>query len=772
MNDHNLNHDRDREWSARVERWLDLGSPSGPKAGRLQPLRGSTSGGCKAAETRSPPSRDETASELENLELDLLSELEGWVDDGADLPPSERDRELVRAAVRAAQSGPALDIVSASSEASPPSAETPNVPAQLGRYAVAGALLLFGAAGSATSIVSAHDDGRGRGQAEDPSRIMIVAENDRLERWLSQEVFYAAGRASATGPLIRYFKADTVTALEAIVEGQVLNPSAEGLDAIIEWADERGFGYVAVAGTGRDDLDFSGSSSSGNAEIVVFPVGDLADSGYASTASAFPGIEHRRSAGQRVALMRALAVQPELQRIRRSSSAMSRGGDGIDIETSPEELRSRGLNFRSRQWQLPNYAELAAHTIEAWPTLTGIVEIDAEFASSLLTQPLRDESWVPVPTGGTLVASSALSWTSDDGRSAALRRHPTRGIRFSHSLGGSDDARSSCGGLPTHGIVDWRAGMHGDTLTIQRASGARESYALDLEAKGVCNFIFTSRIAAEDMADAQERSAGVGIPLGESTRSGRTASIDALGQLWLRGIDGHYETVAPQFRFHGSPQWLDDRRISAAYRLSTSLDGRTIVPNDGIASLGLLQASGHADEVRIEHAWPLELLTGGESRTVVEQMSSHVPAGRLIIALSRTRTGDRIDLALVSERRRRRIPAGTVLAHATLWQGERTRAHSLTLSQERGQLAFVTYPQNGLGSSQLQVLDLPTLSRTKGRRAVRMGQISQARTVAVARGTVESPRFEFAEDGLTLRSSTFAFGGSQTLAFRLRAERR
>jgi hypothetical protein len=251
---------------------------------------------------------------------------------------------------------------------------------------VAAALALVGVAGMGIWLLT-----RGKGADEDPARVLIIGPTPELSDFLER----------------KGFDVSQLSVGEAIGQGQVFDASLDDLPAMLEYADQSGFGYLALNMAHGQRYDFSTISQDDDAgepppgtTFAVVSVGDLGT--HVRFGGALPEILHEPPAGEQVGLLSALFGQPELSKARdghgsndlqirfgaaetiddliayeKGQSGMRRQVDAWHALAQRERGSSRPIELaapyeRARGWPLANGSLLLAVGRDAWRSTDGI----------------------------------------------------------------------------------------------------------------------------------------------------------------------------------------------------------------------------------------------------------------------------------------------------------------------------------------------------------------------------------------------------------------
>jgi hypothetical protein len=300
--------------------------------------------------------------------------------------------------------------------------------------------------------------GRGKGQPEDPMRVLIVGPTPELSGYLER----------------KGFDPDYLSFGAAVGEGQAFDQSLDDLPAIVEYADQLGFGYVALsmAHGERYDLaaiEYEAAEPPPGTTFMVMSIGDLGNS--VSYGGVPPGVLHEHPLDEQIGLLLALLNQPELAKARSGQAVndvMIRFGsagtikDVEAIEQAQEKMRRLAsawdaLAERERGTQKP---------IE-------------------LAQPFERLVGWPLANGAILLGSARGGWRSKDGLTSEWDTAEAV-AELSVTTPDQLDQRSPCPALPDRLALDggFAIAPSGDALLIPSNSYIAELWTLTGERCG------------------------------------------------------------------------------------------------------------------------------------------------------------------------------------------------------------------------------------------------------------------------------------------------
>lgn len=325
-------------------------------------------------------------------------------------------------------------------------------------------------------------DGGGKGQPEDPARVLLLAPTADLDPYLEE----------------RGFDVERPPLASVIAEAQRFDPSVDGVAAAAEYADQRGIGYVALDLAHGERWDFA-AVGHGDAEIppgstfAVLSVGDLGSE--LSFGGPIPELVHDKPAGEWVGLMLALFDQPELAKARTREAS----NDLMVRFESAATLRDLRAFEKAR--------ERHARQAEAWRELAEgehgeprPVELAAPYE--------RVDAW-PLATGELLLARSRDAWYSPDG----INSKWDRPLVAAFAVRSAEGEALPCPELPDTLALDggFALGPAGDALLIPEDRWVAKLWVSTGEG---CNF--EQRDQIRRLRDGA---------LGKPRASGRTAEV-------------------------------------------------------------------------------------------------------------------------------------------------------------------------------------------------------------------------------------------------------
>jgi hypothetical protein len=364
---------------------------------------------------------------------------------------------------------------------------------------VAAVLALVGVTGAAVWLLT-----RGKGADDDPARVLIVGPTPELSDFLERKGFDVSHLSLG----------------EAIGEGQAFDSSLDDLPAMLEYADQAGFGYLALNLAHGERYDFStidqdaGEPPPGTTFAVV-SVGDLGTS--VSYGGVVPEVLHEPPAGEQVGLLLALFGQAEIAKARTrdgSNDLLIRFGAADTIEdVVAYEKAQASMSRQIAAWHALAERERAANKpIE----LAGPYE--------------RLRGW-PLANGSLLLAGGRDAWRSPDGISSKWVGDDLEAALSVVTLD-APAQRIPCAALPETLSLDggFAVAPAGDALLIPSDAWVADLWVLTGAA---CSFEKRDQIRRLD-----------GGELGHPRASGRTAASGGGRLMWANAKMQSYHAIA------------------------------------------------------------------------------------------------------------------------------------------------------------------------------------------------------------------------------------
>jgi hypothetical protein len=369
---------------------------------------------------------------------------------------------------------------------------------------VAAALALVGIAGVGFWLFT-----RGKGADEDPARVLIIGPTPELTDFLER----------------KGFDVSRLSLGEAIGQGQSFDASLDDLPAMLEYADQSGFGYLALNMAHGERYDFStigydAEEPPPGTTFAVVSVGDLGT--HVSYGGVTPEVMHVAPVGEQLGLLFALFEQPEI--------STARGGNGNNdllIRFGAADTVEDVLDYEKGQASMQRQ-------VEAWHALA-----ERERATDKpieLARPYELLRGWPLANGSLLLAAGRDAWRTTDGISSTWVGEELVATLSVVALD-APEQRLPCASLPdtlAMPSMDGSAGGFavapaGDALLIPT-----DAYVADL-------YVLTGADCSFEKRDPIRRLDGG--ELGNPRASGRTASSAGGRLMWADAKLRSYHSV-------------------------------------------------------------------------------------------------------------------------------------------------------------------------------------------------------------------------------------
>jgi hypothetical protein len=370
---------------------------------------------------------------------------------------------------------------------------------------IAAAIAIVGVVGAGIWLLT-----RGKGADEDPARVLIIGPTPELSDFLER----------------KGFDVSRLSLGEAIGQGQAFDAGLDDLPAMLEYADQSGFGYLALNMAHGERYDFSTIGYEANepppgTTFAVVSVGDLGK--HVSYGGVVPEVTHVAPVGEEVGLLLALFGQPEIAKSRTndgSTDMLIRFGSGDTIENVVKYEKGQAAMKR----QVDAWHELAQRERGASKPI--------ELAGP--HEPLR--GW-PLANGSLLLAAERDAWQSTDGISSKWVGDDLEATLSVISLD-APEQRIPCASLPdtlsissTDGsAVGLAVAPAGDALLI-----ASDGWVADL-------WVLTGEDCSFEKRDPIRRLDGG--ELGSPRANGRTAASAGGRLMWAQARLQRYQSIA------------------------------------------------------------------------------------------------------------------------------------------------------------------------------------------------------------------------------------
>jgi hypothetical protein len=325
--------------------------------------------------------------------------------------------------------------------------------------------------------------GRGKGQPENPARVLIVGPSPEL-----------AGYLERMG-----FDADYLSFGEAVGEGRSFDDGLDDLPAIVEYADQHGIGYVALSMAHGEHYDFAAIEYESDEPPpgTTFAVIGIGEFGKRVSYGGVPAqVVHEQPLDEEIGLLLALFGQEELSKARTgqaSNDLMIRFGSARTIDALE--------GFEQAQEKMRRLADDWHALAKKERGTTKPIE---------LAQPFERVVGWPLQNGAILLGSARGAWHSIDGLSTQWDARAAV-AELSVVLPTALDQRTACTALPDTLTLDGGFAMstRGDALLLPSNAYVAELWVLKGEG---CGFERRDEIRRLD-----------GGAFGQGHASGRTA---------------------------------------------------------------------------------------------------------------------------------------------------------------------------------------------------------------------------------------------------------
>lgn len=513
--------------------------------------------------------------------------------------------------------------------------------------ALGGVLLVAAGLGAYLLLASSSS----RGAADIANRVLIVGpESVDLGPWLDKHGFATDQRSFAS----------------AVTAGQDLDPTLDGIEAVAAFADEQGFGFLAIHPPELYELGTMGSGGASvppGATVAVMPIGDLAKKAEVTYGVPSAAVAHPAPFGQQVGLMLALFKQPRLAAIADGDVDASDLGAMADLRSDDAVEKSNRIiagqsafDKLSLSWEAAT--QVAAPPLPMIPLGRAFEKVDA----------------YPLADGGILALTTEPGWESHDGYRAELGDEQRRYARYlkpgdvADSGGSLAKAGSACGPVDVTDVHAIHVSGSGDSLALQR----------NLELADVS--AWSVQIIKHDSDIVGCPFAAVGYPLkarqmydlGPPHPSGAMLMVSDRLRFGFKGGERswNYPLIGPD---GGAAAWVDGTLV--AYAGNSRYDETT---RHGLAFMSALT------ENRLEAFFPLHvLLPEQDTDTMTIEHITPVSAERLLLVVGDRRTEESsvvevtfrepIRSRLVAVDHREDMPPQLKLVMATSSRGLKTR---------------------------------------------------------------------------------------------------
>jgi hypothetical protein len=456
--------------------------------------------------------------------------------------------------------------------------------------------------------------GRGKGQPENPARVLIIGPTPELAEHLDR----------------KGFEAEHASFGAAVGEGKAHDASLDDLAAVIEHADHQGFGYVALDLVHGQTYDFAGAGYEvgeppAGSTFVVLAVGKLGKQ--VTFGGVVPAVHHEPPADEQVGLLLALFGQAELAKAK-TRTATNDLMVRFDAARTLDELDA-----------LDKAQSNMLRQIAAWEGLPG--RDSGEPKPLELAGPYEPLLGWSLANGAILLASGRDAWHSDDGLESEWSGERLKADLSAVRLD-AIDSRTPCTTLPDTLEFDggFALGPGGDALLIPSDRWVADLWVLTDDTCG-----FEQRSPIRRLADGE---------LGKPRANGRTAEAIDGALMWADAKMEAYRSLRLPgvTTLHRSLAWLSDDVVAVPVTLDfaeaararqirmaqaadpavvidelPAIDPSTLPADRGALLLVRLPAAKQKDSVEVA------LISVGEGQSPVA-VTPIAPAGTAIVRLA------------------------------------------------------------------------------------------------------------------------------------------
>lgn len=359
-----------------------------------------------------------------------------------------------------------------------------------GKYLALATLAGVGLVGLWYSAKSDLDLSLDTGKLNEPHKLMIYAHGDRgIEQWVNAQVLTSGAYPFRVDPSPVTFEAKRAT------QGQV-----SSLDAMLEHADELGFGYIAIdlQGPGsegwRNQLQAAAPELEINQEDrwAVIRSDRRSDTLKVHVGKTQGGVQSSQQASARASLMQALFLAPDLFKLSQKEQA-------LDLQTLP--IARSGVQLARLAWREFPFAKLSQLTIEQWPTQ--LSDAPTETNRNLwIAEPMQQVRAEPLSETAILLKTAALEWSNPQGSKIALRSTAARqGWTYDVAIRGSRGLRKiHCEGISGVRALASKSSLDGQVIELVRNDNGHQVFSISISPDGECETELLSQTPASSEA--------------------------------------------------------------------------------------------------------------------------------------------------------------------------------------------------------------------------------------------------------------------------------
>src|SRR5690606_7672761 len=229
---------------------------------------------------------------------------------------------------------------------------------------------------------------RGKGQAEDPARVLVIGPTSEPAGFIER----------------RGFDVDYLNFGTAVGEGKVFDPTLDDLAAIVEYADQHGYGYAALSMAHGEHYDFSALGYQADAPppgttFAIMSIGDLGK--HLSYGGVPPALTHAHPVGEQIGLLLGLFAQPVLAKVRTQEAS-----NDLMIRFNSARTMEDVVAYERAQ-------ETMIEKMAAWDARADTEHGDRKVIE--LARPYEPLRGWPLANGAVLLGSGRGAWHSDNG---------------------------------------------------------------------------------------------------------------------------------------------------------------------------------------------------------------------------------------------------------------------------------------------------------------------------------------------------------------------
>lgn len=315
------------------------------------------------------------------------------------------------------------------------------------------------------------------GKLNEPHKVMIYAHGDRgIEQWVNAQILTTGAYAFRVNPSPVTFEAKRSTLREA-----------QSLDAMLEHADDLGFGYIAIDLKGPGSQSWSAQlqraapklSISERDRWAVIRSDRRTDSLKVYLGKVQSGIHASPQASARASLMQALFLAPDLLKL-----------SGIDhppaLDSIP--LARIGVPLAKLAWREISFAELSQATIEHWPAQIGDSLAKKE-TERWIAPPMHQVRAEPLSSRALLLKTAPLTWHNAKGSKISLKSTAAnQGWTLDIAIRDEQGLRKVyCEGISAVQALASKSSLDGQVLELRRSDHGHQVFSISIDPQGECH---------------------------------------------------------------------------------------------------------------------------------------------------------------------------------------------------------------------------------------------------------------------------------------------